>query len=956
MCHVCTRVAAGEPAVVLGKEKAFTFDRVFDISSSQDAVYNSVVKELVDGCLQGYNATVLAYGQTGSGKTYTMGTGFDVAITLQPGDRGLIPRAVEQLFRGMDEARQTSLDKGVSPPQFHTAVQFMELYNEDIKDLLNNGGKAGDTISGRRGALKITEEAGQIVVQGVTVRAVHSAEEVLQCLHSGALARTTASTNMNSQSSRSHAIFTLIIRQQRFLPGGCGNEEGGNLTENDMETLTAKFHFVDLAGSERIKRTGATGVRAKEGIKINCGLLALGNVISALADVSKRATHVPYRDSKLTRLLQDSLGGNSRTLMIACVSPADRDFMETLNTLKYANRAKNIKNRVCINQDKSSQTIMALRKEIEALQLELMEYRQGKRIVAEDGTFQTNDMFQENQILLTENQNLRTRLKALKETVDRLKIRNAELLNEKAAHNWMSMGDGQEGRDMVELQGQYIKEIEELKTKLIESEEMCAQLQKSIGSRVVRRVSNVGTLGASMAGSMITSLLADDTSGETCVEELIHHARKEVRRLKKRARPNSHREKEENGGVKSDGDEDTSLKSEANGGVAHSGASGDNSDEISDEDFSDDEDEEDQLREYSAEMAGITQEISIKERLIEELEKSQRRMCSMRSHYEEKLLQLQIKIKETEMERDKVLNAMASKNQSQAEVEEARKIREDFEKKLSSLQAELKQMQDAKRRHAQLVKEQEKQEKVIREYRQQLEELKKTKAELMKKIREEGKRHKEQEMRVNKELTSLKREARQTENRIKTLEAENRAKENVLKRKQEEVNALRRQAATKVNGGMRYGRAGKPQAVQTRIIKDRWKRFEKNIDKMVLNKQAIHNIERDMERYLLEREKLERVLDRTIRKRDRTLTQDKDELLLRDLDDEIDNLNSNIGYLQDNIMECQTNICQIEENKEMPDQQLLDVNELIAGMAQVAPDAKFLIEKLLAMTVNQVLH
>lgn len=131
----------------------------------------------------------------------------------------MIPRAVEQLFRGIEEARQSSLEKGVSPPQFHTAVQFMELYNEDIKDLLNNGDKAGDSVAGRRGGLKITEEAGQIVVQGVTVRVVHSAEEVLQCLHSGALARTTASTNMNSQSSRSHAIFTLIIRQQRFLPG-----------------------------------------------------------------------------------------------------------------------------------------------------------------------------------------------------------------------------------------------------------------------------------------------------------------------------------------------------------------------------------------------------------------------------------------------------------------------------------------------------------------------------------------------------------------------------------------------------------------------------------------------------------------------------------------------------------------------------------------------------------------
>jgi hypothetical protein len=131
-----------------------------------------------------------------------------------------------------------------------------------------------------------------------------------------------------------------------------------------------------LAGSERLKRTLATGDRQKEGISINCGLLALGNVISALGDRSRKSGHVPYRDSKLTRLLQDSLGGNSRTIMIACVSPSDRDFVETLNTLKYANRARNIKNKVQINQDKGSRTISSLRRQIEQLEAELIEYKQ----------------------------------------------------------------------------------------------------------------------------------------------------------------------------------------------------------------------------------------------------------------------------------------------------------------------------------------------------------------------------------------------------------------------------------------------------------------------------------------------------------------------------------------------------------------------------------------------------
>jgi len=140
--------------------------------------------------------------------------------------------------------------------------------------------------------------------------------------------------------------------------------------------LSAKFHFVDLAGSERLKRTGAVGERAKEGISINCGLLALGNVISALGDTSRKVLHVPYRDSKLTRLLQDSLGGNSRTIMIACISPCDRDFVETLNTLKYANRARNIKNKLTVNQDKSSRIISSLREAILRLETELQDYKQ----------------------------------------------------------------------------------------------------------------------------------------------------------------------------------------------------------------------------------------------------------------------------------------------------------------------------------------------------------------------------------------------------------------------------------------------------------------------------------------------------------------------------------------------------------------------------------------------------
>jgi hypothetical protein len=299
--------------------------------------------------------------------------------------------------------------------------------------------------------------------------------KTLNILKHGAKIRSTGATNMNLQSSRSHAIFTLNIKQKCLLNSSSEDDSTSENTEH--QTLTAKFHFVDLAGSERLKRTGATGSRAKEGICINRGLLALGNVISALGDREKIGCHVPYRDSKLTRLLQDSLGGNSRTLMIACVSPSDRDFMETLNTLRYANRTRNIKNKVFVNQDKTSLQIAQLKAEIERLNYELIQFKSktnnnsnstttntsnntsnnnnnnnisrtasSATIVntscsVNDSTlsngnnnespveflFMVNKLRQENIMLLTDNQNLRQRTRALQETLEKTKLRNCDL-------------------------------------------------------------------------------------------------------------------------------------------------------------------------------------------------------------------------------------------------------------------------------------------------------------------------------------------------------------------------------------------------------------------------------------------------------------------------------------------------------------------------------------------------
>lgn len=199
-----------------------------------------------------------------------------------------------------------------------------------------------------------------ISVFGLREDKVSSYEELAACLDKGSNFRSTASTLMNNCSSRSHAIFTISIEQH--IIEDLYKAEGEKLPQDgNEEFMVAKFHFVDLAGSERAKRTGATGNTLKEGISINKGLLALGNVIAALTVDDKKSSHVPYRDSKLTRILQDSLGGNSRTSMIACVSPADINFEETLNTLKYASRARNIKNKPIVNRDPNSAQVAQLR-------------------------------------------------------------------------------------------------------------------------------------------------------------------------------------------------------------------------------------------------------------------------------------------------------------------------------------------------------------------------------------------------------------------------------------------------------------------------------------------------------------------------------------------------------------------------------------------------------------------
>uniref|UniRef100_A0A8C2QYI2 Kinesin-like protein KIF17 n=1 Tax=Capra hircus TaxID=9925 RepID=A0A8C2QYI2_CAPHI len=321
-CFIQNPGAADQPP------KQFTFDGAYYMDHFTEQIYNEIAYPLVEGVTEGYNGTIFAYGQTGSGKSFTMQGLPDPAC-----HRGIIPRAFEHVFESVQCAENT---------KFLVRASYLEIYNEDVRDLLGTDAK-------QKLELKEHPEKG-VYVKGLSIHTVRSVAQCERIVEAGCKNRSVGCTLMNKDSSRSHSIFTISIEIYAVDERGKDHLRAG------------KLNLVDLAGSERQSKTGATGERLKEATKINLSLSALGNVISALVD-----GHIPYRDSKLTRLLQDSLGGNTKTLMVACLSPADNNYDETLSTLRYANRAKNIRNKPRINEDPKDALLREYQEEIKKL-------------------------------------------------------------------------------------------------------------------------------------------------------------------------------------------------------------------------------------------------------------------------------------------------------------------------------------------------------------------------------------------------------------------------------------------------------------------------------------------------------------------------------------------------------------------------------------------------------------
>ncbi|UYV61046.1 KIF3C, partial [Cordylochernes scorpioides] len=331
--------------------KEFYFDAVYDWNSTQIDLYDETFRPLVNSVLEGFNGTIFAYGQTGTGKTYTM-----EGIKNDPEQKGVIPNAVDHIFKHIARTENR---------QYLVRASFLEIYQEEIRDLL-----AKDQT--KRYELKERPDIG-VYVKDLSTFVCKSVKEIEHVMNIGNQNRSVGATNMNLHSSRSHAIFIITIEH---------SEVGGKGTSH---IKVGKLNLVDLAGSERQAKTGAVGERQKEAIKINLSLSALGNVISALVD--GRSTHIPYRDSKLTRLLQDSLGGNSKTVMVANIGPASYNYEETVITLRYASRAKKIKNKPRVNEDPKDALLREFQLEIERLkgQLATKSKKRRKKTKSEEG-------------------------------------------------------------------------------------------------------------------------------------------------------------------------------------------------------------------------------------------------------------------------------------------------------------------------------------------------------------------------------------------------------------------------------------------------------------------------------------------------------------------------------------------------------------------------------------------
>ncbi|KAG7321201.1 hypothetical protein KOW79_015616 [Hemibagrus wyckioides] len=706
-CQSCLTFVPGEPQVVVGNDKAFTYDYVFDPTTEQEEVFNTAVLSLISGLFKGYNATVLAYGQTGSGKTFSMGGTYTSAQENEP-TVGVIPRVVRKIFQERDKRTEC---------EFLLSVSYLEIYNEEILDLL--------CTSKDKPVISIREDPKEgIKIVGLTEKEVFTAQEMVGCLEAGNSVRTVGSTAMNAASSRSHAIFTISLEQRR----------GGD--KNDA--MVSKLHLVDLAGSERQKKTKAEGDRLKEGISINRGLLSLGNVISALGDESKKGTFVPYRDSKLTRLLQDSLGGNSHTLMIACVSPADSNIEETINTLRYADRARKIKNKPILNVDPRAAEMKRLKQQVQELQVMLLHARGGVAPVLSGSEEAANvsKVLERNRSLQEENSKLSRELsEAVTQTAlmcERIIV--TEQVNEKLQSKLEELR--QHAACKVDLQ-KMVETLEDQELK--ENVEVIRSLQHLI-------------LELQHESAGIAATIDAMTSGNSTSLE-----------------------------VEAEGNASDTSHSPASGSPVASNAEAQAKN--SPETFT----TQHALRQaqMSKELIELNKVLALKEAFVKKMCQNDSHLEPIQTEYQENIKHLQAEVGLLQKEKEDLILALhsAKKDTNQAKLSEQRR------KRLQELEGQMTELKKKLQDQSKLLKLKESSVRSVAKLNQEIQAMKAQRVQLMRQMKEDSEKFRVWKMKKDKEVLQLKEKDRKRQYEMLKLERDFQKQANVLRRKTEEAAA-----------------------------------------------------------------------------------------------------------------------------------------------------------------------
>ncbi|XP_067939314.1 chromosome-associated kinesin KIF4A-like isoform X2 [Watersipora subatra] len=698
-CESCATII-DESQVLLGKDKCFTYDYAFGATVTQEEVFQNCGYPLVEAIFKGFNATMLAYGQTGSGKTYTMGSAKIVESTDEE-TLGIIPRVVEQLFAVMKEREKDY--------EYVTKVSFLEIYNEEIKDLLAD--------SPDNQTLAIREDGHGIKIFGLTENEVAAPTEAMSLLCQGGDSRATGSTKMNEQSSRSHAIFTLTIQQQSRTQA-----------EDNWST---KFHLVDLAGSERIKKTGAEGDRRKEGININLGLLALGNVVSALGDDKRKISHIPYRDSKLTRLLQDSLGGNSYTLMMACISPADSNMEETLNTLRYADRAKRIKNKPIVNRDPHVAEILRLKSLVAQLQSDAVTGLSSNDLIS---SLEYKKLKEKSDLLEEQNEKLANELTNA--------IDHSNELCEKIVLMEMS-------RDKLKARLHKITintgmSVEELDSSLKDSELASDLREKLEKVRAIQRE--------------ICELDKDKASLECTLSELHDSSLTTVTEMAENVTAGTQSTEQTSTSTLTPSDIEQQLGEEESDVYAKTYTL--------------------HRAKMSRQLKDLNDMLATKERLIEESVTAEQRQESLKHQQT-----LEKKIKSLEDEKEKLSHQLTSNKSSAAigKISEQRRLRlKELEQQMSDLKRKLKEQ-------SRIAKMKEQTDKQLERLNKEIVSMKQQRVQLMKRIKEESENFRKWKLEQDKKMVQMKARERKRECEVAKMELHHAKSQAFYKRKAEEA-------------------------------------------------------------------------------------------------------------------------------------------------------------------------